>query len=175
MPEPKQTKKRSPLRRFLKAVFRTAVILVFLLVFAFLAALFTIDQWIVPFGAWCAGVEVEGEPDVMVSFSDREILVAGLKVKTPAGEIEARSFGLRLDGVKLNGLTLKEIRVSNVHADGLRVLLDFARLAETQDERGAEDGELQVAQQKANLSLQYTVAVRNAVVDAYKEIMQIKL
>ena len=33
--------------------------------------------------------------------------------------------------------------------------------------------ELQVAQQKANLSLQYTVAVRNAVVDAYKEIMQI--
>lgn len=142
MPEPKQTKKRSPLRRFLKAVFRTAVILVFLLVFAFLAALFTIDQWIVPFGAWCAGVEVEGEPDVMVSFSDREILVAGLKMKAPAGEIEARSFGLRLDGVKLNGLTLKEIRVSNVHADGLRVSLDFARLAETQDERGAEDGEL---------------------------------
>ena len=33
--------------------------------------------------------------------------------------------------------------------------------------------ELQVAQQKANLSLQYTVAVRNAVIDAYKEIMQI--
>lgn len=32
--------------------------------------------------------------------------------------------------------------------------------------------DLQVAQQKANLSLQYTVAVRNAVIDAYKEIMQ---
>ncbi len=34
--------------------------------------------------------------------------------------------------------------------------------------------DLQVAQQKANLSLQYTVAVRNAVMDAYKEIMQLQ-
>ena len=32
--------------------------------------------------------------------------------------------------------------------------------------------ELQVAQMKANVSLQYTVAVRNAVMDAYREIMQ---
>ena len=141
MSEPKQTKKRSPLRRFLKAVFRTVCILVFLLVFAFLAALFTIDRWIVPFGAWCAGVEVEGEPDVMVSIPDREILVVGLKMKSPAGEIEAKSFGLRLDGVELSGRTLKEIRVSNVHADGLRVSLDFARLAEMRDEHGVEWGD----------------------------------
>ena len=34
--------------------------------------------------------------------------------------------------------------------------------------------DLQVAQQKANLSLQYTVAVRNAVMDAYKEIMALQ-
>lgn len=34
--------------------------------------------------------------------------------------------------------------------------------------------DLQVAQQKANLSLQYTVAVRNAVLDAYKEIMNLQ-
>ena len=34
--------------------------------------------------------------------------------------------------------------------------------------------DLMVAQQKANLSLQYTVAVRNAVVDAYKEIMNLQ-
>ncbi len=34
--------------------------------------------------------------------------------------------------------------------------------------------ELQVAQQKANISLQYTVAVRNAVMDAYSEIMQLQ-
>ena len=140
MSEPKQTKKRSPLRRFLKAVFRTVCILVFLLVFAFLAALFTIDRWIVPFGAWCAGVEVEGEPDVMVSIPDREILVVGLKMKSPAGEIEAKSFGLRLDGVELSGRALKEIRVSNVHADGLRVSLDFARLAGKQNEQGAGGG-----------------------------------
>lgn len=34
--------------------------------------------------------------------------------------------------------------------------------------------DLQVAQQKANLSLQYTVAVRNHVLDAYKEIMNLQ-
>lgn len=34
--------------------------------------------------------------------------------------------------------------------------------------------ELQAAQTKASVSLQYTVAVRNAVLDAYKEIMQIQ-
>lgn len=34
--------------------------------------------------------------------------------------------------------------------------------------------ELQVAQMKANISLQYTVAVRNAVLDAYREIMQMQ-
>ncbi len=31
-----------------------------------------------------------------------------------------------------------------------------------------------VAQQKANLSLQYTVAIRNSVLDAYKEIMNMQ-
>jgi flagellar hook-basal body complex protein FliE len=34
--------------------------------------------------------------------------------------------------------------------------------------------DLQVAQMKANISLQYTVAVRNAVIEAYKEIMQMQ-
>ena len=34
--------------------------------------------------------------------------------------------------------------------------------------------ELQVAQMKANISLQYTVAVRNVVIEAYKEIMQLQ-
>lgn len=34
--------------------------------------------------------------------------------------------------------------------------------------------DVQIAQQKANISLQYTVAVRNAVLDAYKEIMQLQ-
>ncbi len=35
--------------------------------------------------------------------------------------------------------------------------------------------ELTVAQQKAYLSLQYTVAVKNAFLDAYREIMQIQV
>ena len=34
--------------------------------------------------------------------------------------------------------------------------------------------DLMVAQQKANLSLQYTVAVRNAVLDSYKELMNMQ-
>ena len=138
MSEPNQIKKRSPLRRTLKAVFLTVGIIVFLFAFAVLAALFTIDQWIVPVGAWLAGVEVEGEPGVLVSLSNREIMLTGLKMRTPAGVIEAKSCGLRLDGVELNGLGLKEIRVSNVHVDGLRASLDFAALAEMREEHAAE-------------------------------------
>lgn len=34
--------------------------------------------------------------------------------------------------------------------------------------------DLQIAQQKANVSLQYTVAVRDAVVEAYKDIMNMQ-
>ena len=34
--------------------------------------------------------------------------------------------------------------------------------------------ELQLAQEKANISLQYTVAVRNGIIDAYKEIMNMQ-
>lgn len=40
--------------------------------------------------------------------------------------------------------------------------------------RATSTHDLQVAQQKANLSLQYTVAVRNGVLDAYKEIMNLQ-
>jgi flagellar hook-basal body complex protein FliE len=35
--------------------------------------------------------------------------------------------------------------------------------------------DLAVAQEKANIALQYTVAVRDKVVDAYKEIMQMQM
>lgn len=34
--------------------------------------------------------------------------------------------------------------------------------------------DLMVAQQKANISLQYTMAVRNSIMDAYKEIMNLQ-
>ncbi len=51
-----------------------------------------------------------------------------------------------------------------------------AEEAETSYALGLTDSthDLQVAQQKANLSLQYTVAVRNAVMDAYREIMNMQ-
>lgn len=41
---------------------------------------------------------------------------------------------------------------------------------------GASDSlhDLMAAQQKANISLQYTVAVRNTIMDAYKEIMNLQ-
>jgi flagellar hook-basal body complex protein FliE len=51
-----------------------------------------------------------------------------------------------------------------------------AEEAETAYSLGLTDNthDLQVAQQKANLALQYTVAVRNSVMDAYKEIMNLQ-
>ena len=51
-----------------------------------------------------------------------------------------------------------------------------AEEAETAYALGLNDNthDLQVAQQKANLALQYTVAVRNHVLDAYKEIMNLQ-
>lgn len=51
-----------------------------------------------------------------------------------------------------------------------------AQEAETAYALGLTDSthDLQLAQQKANLALQYTVAVRNNVMDAYKEIMTLQ-
>jgi flagellar hook-basal body complex protein FliE len=53
---------------------------------------------------------------------------------------------------------------------------DAAKEQETAYSLGISDStnDLLVAQQKANLSLQYTVAVRNHVLDAYKEIMNLQ-
>jgi flagellar hook-basal body complex protein FliE len=39
---------------------------------------------------------------------------------------------------------------------------------------GTSDTDLLVAQQKANMSLQYTVALRNGVLEAYKEIINLQ-
>ena len=51
-----------------------------------------------------------------------------------------------------------------------------AKEQETAYALGLNDSQqdLLVAQQKANLSLQYTVAIRNHVLDAYKEIMNLQ-
>ena len=139
MTEQKQPKSRSPLRKTLRAVCWTAGILVFLIVFACIAAFLTIDQWIVPVGAWCADVEIVGEPGVMVSVRNREIILTGLKARCPAGEIEAKSCGFRLDGVTLNGRSVKEMQISHVHAEGLRTTLDFTRFADAGDEQDDEE------------------------------------
>ncbi len=55
-------------------------------------------------------------------------------------------------------------------------LTNAAEQAEISYALGLTDNthDLQVAQQKANLSLQYTVAVRNKVLEAYKEIMNLQ-
>lgn len=55
-------------------------------------------------------------------------------------------------------------------------LTNAAEQAEISYALGLSDNtyELQVAQQKANLSLQYTVQVRNKVLEAYKEIMNLQ-
>lgn len=62
----------------------------------------------------------------------------------------------------------------------IRETNDYTNKAEEEEMRyamGLSDGiqDLQVAQQKANISLQYTVAVRNAFMDGYKEIMNLSI
>ena len=114
----------------MKTVLWTAGIILLLIAFACLTAVLTVDRWIVPLSAMYAGVEVEGEPGVKVSLTDREIVLSGLKLKSPAGTIEVESCGVRLDGIGFAGAELKEVRVSRVRLGGVRAMLDFAALAD---------------------------------------------
>ena len=79
--------------------------------------------------------------------------------------------------------TLAANAVSTLTENGIKARLGSDKLSVEIDEEAelqyamglmTNTHDLQVAQQKANLSLQYTVAVRNAVMDAYKEIMQMQ-
>lgn len=56
-------------------------------------------------------------------------------------------------------------------------LLDSAEEAEINFALGNSDNthDLQIAQQKANLAISYTVAVRDRLLDAYKEIMNMQI
>ena len=130
MTDKKQKKKQSRTRRIVKAVLLTAGVFLLLIAFACLAAVLTIDRWIVPVCVLYAGIEVEGEPDVKVSLSGREIALNGLKLNTPAGKIEVRNCALRVDGIDFAGGELKEVRVSQVRLGGVRAMLDFAALAD---------------------------------------------
>ena len=103
-----------------------------------LAAVLTVDKWIVPLGVRLTGVEIEGKPGVIVSVPKREIILTDLVVKRPEGRIELKSCGLKLDAVKMEGGELREIRFSQVHAEGVRAALDFARLSDRVDKTVGE-------------------------------------
>ena len=126
------------MRGFLRVVLLTAGILVVLSVLLVLVVVLTVDKWIVPLGARIAGVEIEGEPGVMVSIQNREIFLTDLVVKRPEGRIELKSCGLKLDDVQLENGALREIWISQVHAEGVRAELDFARLANRADTTESE-------------------------------------
>lgn len=78
--------------------------------------------------------------------------------------------------------TNKNETFENLFQSALSLVKDTADLTKTAQQAemsyalGFSDNthDLQVAQQKANLSLQYTVAVRNKVLESYKEIMNLQ-
>ncbi len=93
-------------------------------------------------------------------------------------------------GNVLTGATKTKDNEKEGNITSFAALLESAKgmIRETEDyTNAAEEAELSymmglndsisdllVAQTKANVSLQYTVAVRNAVIDAYKEIMALQ-
>lgn len=87
------------------------------------------------------------------------------EIKDASSEIETNgsAFDMLLNSAKA---MLKETNYYQNAAEEAELQYAMGLMTNTHD--------LQVAQQKANLSLQYTVAVRNAVMDAYKEIMQLQ-
>ena len=97
-----------------------------------------------------------------------------------------------IQGVSLfdNLITEESKKVTGTNTESFEALLNSAMglLKETEDAtNAAEQAELEymlglndsvtdllVAQQKANIAIQYTVAVKNAVTQAYQEIMAIQ-
>lgn len=61
--------------------------------------------------------------------------------------------------------------------DETNTLQNYAEEAEIQFALGYSTNthDLQIAQEKANIALQYTVAVRDKIVEAYKEIMNMQM
>ena len=85
------------------------------------------------------------------------------------GEVLERNLvRMILRKIRKNGYNLKHI-----------ILVGYSNAAEEEEIKyalGESDSihDLQIAQQKANVSLQYTVAVRNAFVQGYKELMNLQ-
>ena len=141
-PKKNNSRKR---RKILKIVLWTAGILALLSVLLPGAALLTVDLWIVPLAARYAGVEVIGSPGVKVSLRNREIVLTGLHVKCDAGSFETKTCRLKLEDVNISGGRLRELRVSNVHADGLRAALEIAKLV---DQPEASNGQETISGEK---------------------------
>jgi flagellar hook-basal body complex protein FliE len=96
----------------------------------------------------------------------REVLTTG---KTPSeNEASSNEVTSSFDTIYKSAIGLIESTNSYVE-DAQQAEIDFAlgNLTSTH--------ELGVIQQKANLALQYTVAIRDKVIDAYKEIMNIQI
>ena len=133
MSEKNRIRKPSKPRRLLRFVLWTVGLPLVLILIAAAVAVLTADLWIVPLGAWYAGVEVEGTPGVSLSLTNRELLLTDLKLRTQVGTFTAKSCGLRFDGMTMDAGEVRELHVSGVHAEGLRAALDFQKTAEAVD------------------------------------------
>lgn len=96
----------------------------------------------------------------------REVLTTG---KTPSeNEREQIEVGTSFDAIYKSAIGL--IESTNTYVENAQQAeIDFAlgNLTSTH--------ELGVIQQKANIALQYTVAIRDKVIEAYKEIMNMQI
>jgi len=95
---------------------------------------------------------------------------------------ELGKLGLNSTSTPASATVTKNSTFDNMFKSSVNLLNDTnnytqaAQQEETKYALGITDSthDLQVAQQKANLALQYTVAIRNNVMDAYKDIMNLQ-
>ncbi len=90
-------------------------------------------------------------------------VIGGLKSASAVKENRNAAFETLFDAATN---MIKETNQYTNEAEEAEMAFSLGLLDNTHD--------LQIAQQKANLALQYTVAVRNQVLDAYKEIMNLQ-
>lgn len=86
-------------------------------------------------------------------------------IKSTAGAMENRNAAFETIFEAATGM-IKDTNYYTNKAEEAEMAFSLGLMDNTHD--------LQIAQQKANLALQFTVAVRNQVMDAYKEIMNLQ-
>lgn len=90
--------------------------------------------------------------------------------------------GIYADKINVNNNDSNKVSFDSIFQSAMGLVNETNSLANKAEEEeikfamGTSDSivDLMVAQQKANLSLQYTVAVKNTVLDAYKELMNLQ-